>query len=167
MAGALPDRAFSSAYLRVRGLWPLSPHLGLDLDLEGGAGTHLPLDRWWSFGGTSTLLGSDSLSVLAPKFAALRFGMPIRFHGGLGLSMEVEPRLDSARFAGLDGPLTAATAVRATGAGVVLRTTLASFFIEAGYGFLRFNGAPGLDDRAHGSFHIAVATQPFDIWKHH
>ena len=167
MAGDLAASTFSAAYLRARGLWPLSPHLGLDLDLEGGTGAHLPLDRWWSLGGTPTLLGSDSLSVLAPKFAALRFGMPIRFHGALGLSMEVEPRLDNARFAGLDSPLMAASAVRATGAGIVLRTTLSSFFIEAGYGFLRFKGAPGLDDRTHSSFHIAVATQPFDLWKRH
>lgn len=165
IAGSLPADTFSSAYLRARGLWPFTPHLGLDLDLEGGTGTRLPLDRWWSFGGTSTLLGSDSLSVLAPTFAAIRFGVPIRFHGGLGLSMEVEPRLDSARFAGLDGLLNGAASVRATGTGIVLRTMLASFFIEAGYGFLRFTGAPGLDDRTHGSFHIAIATQPFDLWR--
>ncbi|HET8901837.1 MAG TPA: patatin-like phospholipase family protein [Holophagaceae bacterium] len=167
LAGDLPTDTFSSAYLRARGLWPLSPHLGLDLDLEGGTGTHLPLDRWWSFGGTSTLLGSDSLSVLAPKFAALRFGVPIRFHGALGLNMEVEPRFDAARFTGLDGQLTTMASVRATGAGVVVRTTLASFFIQAGYGFLHYTGAPGLDGRVHGSFHIAVATQPFDLWKRH
>jgi len=57
MAGDLAQTDFSSAYLRARGLWPLNPHLGLDLDLEGGTGNHLPLDRWWSFGGTSTLCG--------------------------------------------------------------------------------------------------------------
>ncbi|HET6330744.1 MAG TPA: patatin-like phospholipase family protein [Holophagaceae bacterium] len=167
VASTFPSDTFSSAYVRTRGLWPLSHHFGLDLDMEGGAGTHLPLDRWWSFGGTSTLLGSDSLSVLAPKFAAIRFGVPIRFHGGLGLNMEVEPRFDTARFAGLDGQLTGPASVRATGAGVVLRTTLASFFIETGYGFLRYNSAPGLDGRVHGSFHIAIATQPFDLWKRH
>lgn len=166
VAGDLPSGSFSSAYLRARGLWALSPHMGLDLDMEGGTGTHLPLDRWWSLGGTSTLLGSDSLSVLAPKFAAIRFGVPIRFHGGLGLSLELEPRFDSARFAGLGDALSTATSVRATSAGLVLRTMLASFFVEAGYGFLRFTGASGLDGRAHGSFHIAVATQPFDLWKH-
>jgi hypothetical protein len=81
--------------------------------------------------------------------------------------MEVEPRLDAARFAGLDGQIADGAAVRATGAGIVLRTTLSSFFVEAGYGFLRYQGAPGLDGRTHGSFHIAVATQSFDLWKRH
>ena len=164
-AGDFTAGDFTSAYIRARGLWPVSAHAGLDMDLEGGTGTHLPLDRWWPFGGTSTLLGSDSLSLLAPKFAAVRFGVPFRFYGGLGLNLEVEPRVDTARFAGLEGQLTDGTAVRATGAGIVLRTTISSFFVEASYGFLRFQGAPGLDGRTHGTFHIAVATQPFDLWK--
>lgn len=167
IAGDLPATGFTAAYARVRGLWPLSAHAGLDLDLESGIGSRLPLDRWWAYGGTSTLLGSDSLSLLAPAFAALRFGIPLRFYGGLGLNLEVEPRVDAARFAGPEVQLSGAAAIRATSAGLVIRTTLSSFFVEGGYGFLRFTGAMGLDGRTHGSFHIAVATQPFDLWKRH
>ena len=167
MAGDLPQVSFSSAYVRARGLQPLGSHLGLDLDLEGGTGSNLPLDRWWPFGGNASLLGSDSLGLLAPKFAAARFGLPIRFQGPLSLDFEIEPRLDAARFADLGGRLGAASAVQATGAGLILRTTLASFFVEGGYGFLRYEGAPGLDGRSHGSFHLSVATRPFDLWKRH
>ncbi|HTL97648.1 MAG TPA: patatin-like phospholipase family protein [Holophagaceae bacterium] len=167
LAGQFPQTAFSSAYARARGLLAFGDHASLDLDLEGGTGSKLPLDRWWPFGGNGGLLGSDSLSVLAPKFAAARFGLPIRFYGGLGLNFEVEPRLDEARFAGLDGGLGRASAARASSAGVLLRTTLSSFFVEAGYGFLRFEGAPGRDGRTHGSFHISIATRPFDLWKRH
>ncbi|MBS1766523.1 MAG: patatin-like phospholipase family protein [Acidobacteria bacterium] len=165
LAGDLPQTSFSSAYLRARGLQPLSPHLGVDLDLEGGTGSNLPLDRWWPFGGTASLLGSGSLSLLVPKFAAVRAGLPIRFQGPLSLNFEIEPRLDAARFAGLDSGLASASAVKALGAGLVLRTTLASFFLEGSYGFLRYEGAPGLDGHTHGSFHLAIATRPFDLWK--
>lgn len=164
LAGDLPQATFSSAYARARGLLPLNGHVGLELDLEGGAGSNLPLDRWWPFGGNASLVGSDSLSLLAPKLGAARFGLPIRFQGPLGLELEIEPRLDAARFNGLDGGLTDASVVKATGAGLLLRTTLASFFIEGGYGFLRYDGAPGRDDRTHGSFHISIATRPFDLW---
>lgn len=165
LAGDLPQTDFSSVYARARGLQPLGAHFGLDLDLEGGAGSNLPLDRWWPFGGNAALIGSDSLSLLAPKFAAARFGVPIRFQGPLSLDVEIEPRLDTARFAGLGGQLGGASAVKATGAGLLLRTTLASFFLEGGYGFLRYEGAPGLDSRAHGSFHLSIATRPFDLWR--
>ena len=166
LAGEFPQTTFSSAYARVRGLLAFGDHGGMDLDLEAGTGSNLPLDRWWPFGGNGGLLGSDSLSVLTPKFIALRFGLPIRFHGGLGLNFEVEPRVDEARFAGPGEGLGDASAVRASSAGLLLRTTLASFFVEAGYGFLHFEGAPGRDGRTHGSFHISVATRPFDLWKH-
>ena len=164
LAGDLPQETFSAAYARARGLQPLTEHVGLDLDLEGAGGSHLPLDRWWPLGGSGALLGSDSLSLLAPTFVVARFGLPIRFQGPLGLDLEIEPRADAARFAGPGTRLTEDAAVRATSAGLLLRTTLASFFIEAGYGFLRYQGAPGRDDRTHGSFHISVATRPFDLW---
>lgn len=164
LAGDLPSATFTATYGRARGLWPFGGHAGVDLDLESGLGKDLPLDRWWPFGGTSTLVGSDSLSLLAPNFAAARLGFPIRFAGGFGFDFELEPRVDAARFAG-PGQTLSGTAPRALGTGLILRTTFASLFVEASYGFLRFTGAPGLDDRTHGSFHISVGTQAFDLWK--
>ncbi len=164
LAGTLPASTFTAAYGRARGLWPLWGRVGVDLDVEAATGKNLPLDRWWPFGGTSTLLGSDSLSLLTPNLAAARFGFPIRFAGGFGFDFELEPRVDAARFAGL-GQSLSGTAPRALGTGLILRTTFASLFVEASYGFLRFTGAPGLDDRTHGSFHISVGTQAFDLWK--
>ncbi|HET8714349.1 MAG TPA: patatin-like phospholipase family protein [Holophagaceae bacterium] len=166
-AGAFPGSDFTAAYVRARGLRALGAHVGLDLDLEGGTGTRLPLDRWWPYGGNGTLLGSDALSLLAPSFAAARLGFPLRFRGALGLDFEVEPRLDVARFAGPTQSLTGGSAIRAVGSGLLLRTTLLSLSVEAGYGFLRLQNAPGLDGRTHGSFHVAVATQPFDLWTRH
>lgn len=164
LAGDLPSATFTASYGRARGLWSWGEHFGVDLDVEAGLGQDLPLDRWWPLGGTSTLLGSDSLSLLTPNFAAARLGFPIRFAGGFGLDFEVEPRVDAARFAGLGESLSPG-ASQALATGLILRTTFASLFVEASYGFLRFSDAPGLDDRTHGSFHISVGTQAFDLWK--
>ena len=95
-AGPLPGGVFRQSYLRARGLHAFSEFLGADLDLEWGQGRNLPLDRWWVLGGPSFVIGSRAAGYQAPNFGAVRFGVPLRFYGGLGLTVEVVPRFDVA-----------------------------------------------------------------------
>jgi predicted acylesterase/phospholipase RssA len=166
-AGDLPGASFQQTYFRARGLVPFSDSIGADLDLEWGLGRHLPLDRWWVLGGPAFVIGSRSEGFMAPNFAALRFGVPFRIYLGMGLTVELVPRFDLARVAQAPSSLAKTTAVpRVQGQGLMLRTTLTSFYVELSYGFLKVQ-APGLDGRTVGSFNILVGTQPFDLWKRH
>jgi hypothetical protein len=163
--GDLQGATFQQGYFRARGLTSFGEHLGLDLDLEWGQGQHLPLDRWWSLGGSSFVIGSDSLSFLTPNFASVRFGLPLRLYLGLGLTVEVVPRLDLAWMAPEPASLLKpGVSLRAQGAGLMVRTTLSNFYVELAYGFLR-ELSPQDSGRAVGSFHVLVGTQPFDLWK--
>ncbi|HEX7553155.1 MAG TPA: hypothetical protein VF378_06345, partial [Geothrix sp.] len=141
--------------------------MGADLDLEWGQGRHLPLDRWWVLGGPSFVIGSQSVSYMAPNFSALRFGLPFRLYMGLGLTVELVPRFDLAWVAqdpanllGTEG------APRAQGTGLLLRTTLSNFYVELSYGFLKLH-SPQADGKATGNFNVLIGTQPFDLWKRH
>lgn len=166
-AGELPGADFRQAYLRVRGVSSFGEFLGADLDLEWGRGDRLPLDRWWALGGPSFVIGSRAGGYLAPNFAALRFGLPLRVYLGLGLTMELAPRFDVAWLAQEPSRLLqAGTSPRLQGAGLVLRTTLANFYVELAYGFLRVR-TPQDSGQAVGSFNVVVGTQPFDLWKRH
>ena len=164
-AGALPTGAFRQTYARARGLRSFSESSGVDLDLEWGSGQNLPLDRWWALGGPSFVIGSRAVGYLAPNFAALRLGFPFRFYAGLGLTLVVTPRFDVARVSQEAGTLFREVGnPRAQGVGLLLRTTLSKFYVEASYGFLKLAG-PQATGRSTGSFNVLVGTQPFDLWK--
>jgi hypothetical protein len=165
-AGELPGGAFQQTYFRARGLHAFREFLGADLDLEWGQGRRLPLDRWWVLGGASFVIGSRAAGYQAPNFGAVRFGMPFRFNGGLGLTVEVVPRFDVAWIAQhADTLFHADTGFQVQGTGLLLRTTLLSkFYVELSYGFLKLRTPQGTRP-ATGSFDVLIGTQPFDLWK--
>jgi hypothetical protein len=165
--GSGPQAApsFQFGYLRARGLAsaeraPASP--GLDLDLEWGYGSRLPLDRWWTLGGPGFLMGSRSMGLLAPDFLVGRLGLPVQMAGPFGLSFQASPRIDYGVAAAEPGRLFRDRRYQA--AGLQVRTILAKFYVEGSYGFLRaYDPAAGWG-RTHGSFNVRIGTQPFDIW---
>lgn len=167
--GALaPAGSFRMAYLRARAITPFASRpsdeqVGLDVDLEWGYGSNLPLDRWWTLGGTSFLVGSKSLGFLAPNFLVGRVGLPFRMKGPYGLSVLVSPRYDY----GMIGPDAGALfrSFRARGTGLVLRTMAAKFYVELSYGFLKMRDPLHGWTPAVGSFNALIGTQPFDLWK--
>jgi hypothetical protein len=166
-AGDLASATFQQSYFRARGVTAMGEHLGADLDLEWGQGRHLPLDRWWVLGGPGFVIGSRSLGFLAPNFAVARFGVPLRFYIGLGLTAEVVPRFDLAWVApDPSALLQSEVALRAAGTGLMLRTTLSNFYVEMSYGFLKVH-SPQDSGHAVGSFNVLIGTQPFDLWKRH
>jgi predicted acylesterase/phospholipase RssA len=163
--GDLPGGDFQQAYFRARGLHAFNGTFGADLDLEWGQGRNLPLDRWWVLGGPSFVIGSRAVGYLAPNFAAMRFGLPVRLYAGLGLTLEVVPRVDLARVSREASRLLSPDAgPRAEGTGLMLRTTLSNFYVELSYGFLKLS-TPEVSGRAVGSFNVLIGTQPFDLWK--
>lgn len=168
LPGLDPQGSFRMAYFRARGLASLTPRpsdnqLGADLDVEWGYGQNLPLDRWWTLGGSSFLVGSKSLGFLAPNFLAARFGLPFRMNGPYGLSILVTPRFDY----GVIGPDAGHLfqSFRAQGTGLVLRTMVAKFYVELSYGFLKFRDPVQGWAPASGTFNALIGTQPFDLWK--
>lgn len=105
------------------------------------------------------------MGFLAPHFAALRVGLPLRLYAGLGLTLEAVPRFDRAWVAREGGDLFhPGSDLRAQGTGLMLRTTLSNFYVEVSYGFLKLWSAQGAQP-ASGSFNVLVGTQPFDLWK--
>ncbi|WP_306590655.1 patatin-like phospholipase family protein [Geothrix sp. 21YS21S-4] len=164
-AGELPAADFQQAYFRARGIHSFHDTLGFDVDLEGGMGRRLPLDRWWVLGGPSFVIGSRAVGYVAPNFAAARFGLPYRIYAGLGLTVEIVPRFDLAWVSREHGDLFQADANRrAQGTGLMLRTTLSNFYVELAYGFLKFRTPEGAGPTS-GSFNLLIGTQPFDLWK--
>ncbi len=164
-AGVLPGATFQQSYARVRGLVALGEYFGTDLDLEWGQGRHLPLDRWWVLGGPSFVIGSRAAGFMAPNFAALRLGLPLRLYIGLGLTVEAIPRFDLARVARDGAALGGGTdGFKVQGMGLMLRTTLSNYYVEISYGLLKLQ-TPTDSGRATGSFNVLVGTQPFDLWK--
>jgi len=168
LAGLEPDGAFRFAYLRAQGITTFGPkradaNVGLDLDVEWGYGDRVPLDRWWTLGGTSFLMGTQALEYLAPNFLVARLGVPLRVAGPFGTSLQIMPRLDLGSLTG--GPEDGFRTERSLGTGLVVRTIFSKFYVELAYGFLRpYGGATGWGP-ASGSFSAIIGTQPFDIWK--
>jgi predicted acylesterase/phospholipase RssA len=166
-AAAAADSAFRYGYLRARGLTSLGPevslaHPGLDLDLEWGYGSRLPLDRWWTVGGPGFLLGSRSMGYLVPEFLVGRLGLPVWMPGPFGTSLQAIPRLDYGVVGAGPGSLFGPN--RGQAAGLMLRTILARFYVELSYGFLRTEGPAQNWSRASGSLSAVIGTQPFDLW---
>jgi len=168
LPGLEPQTNFHMAYFRARGLTPLgqvSPkrQLGVEVDLEYGYGRRLPLDHWWTLGGSSFLVGSKSLGFLSPNFAVARFGLPLRMNGPYGLSLQIIPRFDYGLIALESKELF--RSLRGKGTGLVLRTMAAKFYVELSYGFLKmYDPAQGWSPTT-GSFNALIGTQPFDLWK--
>jgi predicted acylesterase/phospholipase RssA len=168
LPGLEPSGSFRFGYLRARGLTTFGStrsgtNLGLDLDVEWGYGNRLPLDRWWTLGGTGFLIGSRPLGYAAPNFLAARLGFPLRLAGPFGSSLLVMPRVDLG--ATTEGAGDVLRLGRSLGTGLVVRTMLSKFYVELGYGFLRAYGADGSWGPATGSFSAIIGTQPFDLWK--
>lgn len=168
LPGLEPQGNFRMGYFRARGLAPLgkvSPtrQLGMDLDLEWGYGHRLPLDRWWTLGGSSFLVGSKSLGFLSPNFAVGRFGLPLRVNGPYGLSLQIIPRFDYGVISAESRDLF--RGMRGKGTGLVVRTMAAKFWVELSYGFLKmYDPAQGWTPTT-GTFNALIGTQPFDLWK--
>lgn len=163
--GELPSGTFKQGYFRARGLKSFSEFMGVDLDLEGGYGHRLPLDRWWVLGGSSFIIGSRAMGYLAPNFVAARFGVPFRLYSGLGLTFVLTPRFDVARLS--DDPGTfgwRGNNPQVVGTGLLLRTTLSNFYAEASFGFTKLTGPQGTGS-TEKAFTVLIGTQPFDLWK--
>jgi predicted acylesterase/phospholipase RssA len=167
LSGLEPDGHFRYSYFRAHGIQPLSSPdamaaVGLDLDLEWGYGNNLPMDRWWVMGGPSFLVGSPSSSIVAPNFVSARLGVPFRMDGPFGLSLQMIPRYDYCVISPDPGNLFSSS--RAQGAGLVVRTMVANFYVELSYGFMK-TYEPYLGwNRATGSFNALIGTKPFDLW---
>jgi predicted acylesterase/phospholipase RssA len=168
LPGIEPEGNFRMAYVRARGLTSLGPartprQLGMDLDLEWGYGRQLPLDRWWTLGGSSFLVGSKSLGFLAPNFLVGRFGLPLRMNGPYGLSLQIIPRFDYGVIGQKAEDLF--RSMRGKGTGLILRTMADKFYIELSYGFLKIYEPDKGWGATSGSFNALIGTQPFDLWK--
>jgi hypothetical protein len=168
ISGLEPRGNFRMAYVRARGLASFGPGkteqpLGADLDVEWGYGDRLPLDRWWTLGGSSFLVGSKSLGFLAPNFLVGRLGLPLRMNGPYGLSLQVIPRFDYGVIGQDSRDLF--RGMRGQGTGVLVRTLVSRFYVELSYGFLKlYDPAQGWSP-ATGTFNALIGTQPFDLWK--
>ncbi len=168
LPGPEPTGAFRFGYLRARGLQSFNPqnagsNLGLDLDMEWGYGHRLPLDRWWTMGGPSFILGSKSLGFLAPNFLSAHIGLPLRVNGPFGLALQVTPRYDYGFVS--NNPVELFRSKREQGMGLIVRTMVAKFYVELSYGFLKTYEPESGWTKATGTFNALVGTKPFDLWK--
>jgi predicted acylesterase/phospholipase RssA len=168
VSGLEPQGGFRMAYVRARGITSFGPghserQLGADLDVEWGYGDRLPLDRWWTLGGSSFLVGSKSLGFLSPNFLVGRFGLPLRMNGPYGLSLQVIPRFDYGVIGQDSRDLF--RGLRGQGTGILLRTMVAKFYVELSYGFLKLYEPTQGWSPATGTFNALIGTQPFDLWK--
>lgn len=168
LEGPSLDRRHRFSYLRARGLQPMgAPEASiapaLDLDLEWGYGQHLPLDRWWTLGGPSFLMGSRAAGFLAPNVLVGRLGVPLRLKGAFGGTLQVVPRFDYGVVSQQASDLFRSQ--RGMGAGVLLRTMVARFYVELSYGWLKVYEPVRGWSGATGTFNAQIGTQPFDLWK--
>ena len=163
-AGSVHPESSQWFYGRGQGYFPVLSGASLHLDAETGLGWNLPLDRWYSLGGPGFLLGTRSAGFLAPSFAVVRMGLPVRLADMFGFNTWLEPRLDAGYLGGGEPrQLREGTRVRAVGAS--LRTEIGRFYVEVAAG--RSWLAPeGLSFRSTGdSVNLLVGTRPWDLWK--
>jgi hypothetical protein len=84
-------------------------------------------------------------------------------NGPYGLSLQVIPRFDYGVISAESRDLF--RGMRGKGAGLVLRTMAAKFWVELSYGFLKmYDPAQGWSPTT-GTFNAQIGTQPFDLWK--
>lgn len=165
-AGRIKEGSALESDFRVaalRGLYrqPLASWLGLSFEGEAAWSHRLPLDRWFALGGTDFLVGTRALSARIPGYGALRLGLPFRFQGPYGTTLELGPRLDTAR---LSSPFTPGNAPTLRGAGLVLRTTVFKFPLEAAFGTSRLQW-PGGNARTATTFNVQIGPRPFGFWR--
>lgn len=163
----LPESApwtYRYHYLRLRGLRPLGPRVGLDLDLEGGLGWNTLTDRWFLLGGPSSILGTRSAGYVLPNFALARLSFPIRLWDQLAMPMQVEPALLYGHLGNLE-PGELRDGIRLRGVGLFFRTEISSFQLEFSLSRLWRTrpdsggmGGPTL-------FNLTLGTKPFDLWR--
>lgn len=151
-------------YGRGRSYLPVAAGATLHLDAETGLGWNLPLERWYSVGGPSFLLGTRSAGFLAPNFAVARAGVPLRLADMFGFNTWLEPRADLGYFGGGEPrELRDGTRVRALGAS--LRTEIGRFYVEiaAGRAWLAPEGKSLRSTR--DTINLLIGTRPWDLWK--
>lgn len=187
--GLDPSGHFRYGYFRLRRVSPLhgnspSRALGLDVDVEGGYGKDLPLDRWWVLGGANSIIGTPTMEFRAPNFLVTRFGLPFHGKGPLGIPLHIQPRLDLGFLAQNFGTLrrmlgsdwqthrtpenvpSSFRSTRVAGLGVQVRTMLARFFVDVSYGFSRTKSDDRPWSKNTGCLNVAIGTHPFDLWRH-
>lgn len=150
------------SYLRAHRVQPLGRGWGFTADLEAGLERHAPVDRWWVMGGSASIMGTRSASILMPNTATLRLGLPYTVASLLGSGWQVGPRLDVGRAALTLGGLREQP-VRVTGYGLVARSVLRDFFVELAVGRV----AARLEGRRHDETRASflIGARPFDPWK--
>lgn len=158
------EQAFRWGYLRARHLWSLGRRVSLDVDGEAGASRGLQPWQAWVLGGPGFVIGTSTQGFLAPQFAAVRLGLPIRLEGPFGTTLQLAPRVDAARVAPAWPDLGGAAALRVAGAGLLLRTVVLGLTVEAAYGWARTEG-PGWTPRTVGSFNFQIGFLPLDLWR--
>jgi hypothetical protein len=159
--GAQPFRWF---YGRGRGYVAVASGVSLHLDAELGLGWQLPLARWFSVGGPGFLLGTRSAGFLAPNFAVVRAGLPLRLAGMFGINTWLEPRCDLGYLGGTE-PRDLREGTRARALGVSLRTEIGRFYVEvaAGRTWLAPTGASF--QTSGNTINLLIGTRPWDLWK--
>ncbi len=158
------DGTYRLGYARARSLWSLGRRVSLDIDAEAGGSRGLQPWQAWSLGGPGFVIGTPAQGLLAPQFAGLRLGLPIRLEGPFGTTLQLAPRLDAARIAPELRNLGGRDAVRVAGAGLQLRTVVLGLTLEAAYGWARTEG-PGWVPRTVGSFTFQIGFLPLDLWR--
>ncbi len=159
-----PVSSYRMAAMQARVRVALSDWASAELEGEGAWSKNLPLDRWWRVGGTPFALGSRALAYQVPGYGALRLSLPFRLQGPLGSVLELGPRIDAAELDGVwaDGGTLRAIPVQSYG--VLLRTTLFKFLVEASFGTERLT-LPGQAGRQVTTFNLQIGPHPFDLWR--
>ncbi len=155
---------FRWGYLRGQSLHSLGTWGSLHLDGEAGLGWNLPLNRWYSVGGPSFLVGTPSAGFLTPNFALARLGVTFRVANTFGLNTWLEPRLDAGYLGGL-APTGLREGTRVRGLGLNLRTEVGRFYVEIAAGRTWLAGE-GMEFQGRGTtLNLLVGTRPWDVWK--
>ena len=162
--GGLPLRLPARARAQLVRLRARLATPGVDLDLEWGYGNHLPLDRWWTLGGPSFLMGTQTMGYLAPNFLVGRFGLPVQFPGPFGLPSRPFPGSTTACLAGdAGGPVPRRTGTRPPASCCAPSWPSSTWSLSYGLPAQpAIRPAAGAGPRA--SFNALIGTQPFDIW---
>lgn len=155
---------FEFAYARIRYLrrLPALP-VSFDLDLETGLGWNTPVPRWNTLGGSGSIIGTRSAAYLLPNAAIARLGFPFTSVSVFGIGVQIVPRVDWGRFSLQPSELSRGP--RIFGAGLVIRSILRNFTVEASLGKTESRGGSTPGSRKASEFTLLVGTRPFDLWR--